>query len=49
MPMMANDLAMAGHNKKPNGGLTVHQLYAEVAHPKQPGTYCLTHNAFALC
>jgi hypothetical protein len=49
MPMRANDLAMAGHNKKPNGGLSVHQLFAEVAHPKQPGTYCLTQNVFALC
>jgi len=45
--MKANDLAMAGHNKKPIGGLTGHQLYAEVAHPKQPGPYCLTQNVFA--
>jgi hypothetical protein len=47
--MMAKPVAVAGPNKKPNLGLTVHQLYAELAHPKQPGTYCLTQNAFALC
>jgi hypothetical protein len=45
--MKTSSLAVAGRDKKPRSGLTVHQLYAEVAGPKQPGTYCLTQNAFA--
>ncbi|HOI33326.1 MAG: hypothetical protein PHG67_14620 [Bacteroidales bacterium] len=45
--MKANAVAVAGPYKMPNRGLTGHQLYVEVAHPKQPGSYCLTQNVFA--